>query len=57
MVVPAYAQDAEMADTMRSNGKIYVVITVISIVMSVLLIYLFFIDRKVKKLEDKMKNR
>lgn len=54
---PVFAQDVEMADVMRSNGKIYVVITVLGIVLSVLLVYLFFIDSKVKKLEEKMKNR
>ena len=53
------AQDVkpEMADVMRSNGKIYVVITVLGIVLSVFLIYLFFIDSKVKKLEEKMSKR
>lgn len=57
LALPSFAQDVEMADTMRSNGKIYVVITVLGIVLSVLLIYVFFIDSKVKKLEDKMKNK
>jgi len=55
--IPVFAQDVEMADVMRSNGKIYVVITVLGIVLAVLLIYLFSIDSKVKKLEEKMKNR
>ncbi len=57
LTTPVFAQDVEMADVMRSNGKIYVVITVLGIVLAVLLIYLFFIDSKVKKLEEKMKNR
>ncbi len=44
----------EMADTMRSNGKIYVVVGIILIVLVGLFVYLFFIERKVKKLEQKI---
>jgi CcmD family protein len=43
--------DVEMADTMRSSGKIYVVITVIAIIFVGLAIYLFTIDRRLRKLE------
>ncbi|MDO3626333.1 CcmD family protein [Mucilaginibacter sp. BT774] len=49
-----YAQqpsNVEMADTMRSSGKIYVVIGVICIVFIGLAIYLFSIDRRLKKIE------
>lgn len=42
---------AEMADTMRSNGKIYVVIAVIVTILAGLILYLIRIDRKVSKLE------
>ena len=47
------AQDktVEMADTMRSEGKIYVVVALILIVLTGLIAYLFTIDRSVKKLE------
>lgn len=45
------ANDVEMADTMRSSGKIYVVITTISIIFIGLAIFLFAIDRRLKKLE------
>ncbi|OCX53695.1 CcmD family protein [Mucilaginibacter sp. PPCGB 2223] len=41
----------EMADTLRSSGKIYVVITTIAIVFIGIIIYLFSIDRRLKKLE------
>ena len=44
----------EMADTMRSNGKIYVVVGVILIVLIGLFLYLFSIERKVKRLEQKI---
>jgi CcmD family protein len=43
--------DVEMADTMRSSGKIYVVIATIAIIFLGLAIYLFTIDRRLKKLE------
>jgi heme/copper-type cytochrome/quinol oxidase subunit 2 len=50
------AQDVagpQMADTFRSEGKIYVVITVISIIFMCLIGYLIYIDLKLKKLENK----
>jgi len=47
-----FAQDKpEMADVMRSNGKIYVVVAVCLIILVGLFIYVAMIDRKVKKLE------
>ena len=45
------ANDVEMADQMRSSGKIYVVIATIVIIFIGLAIYLFTIDRRLKKLE------
>lgn len=55
--VNAFSQDSpEMADGMRSNGKIYVVVGVILIVLIGLFIYLFAIERKVKKLEQKIED-
>jgi CcmD family protein len=41
----------EMADALRSSGKIYVVITTIAIIFVGLAIYLFSIDRRLKKIE------
>ena len=41
----------EMADALRSSGKIYVVIATISIIFIGLAIYLFSIDRRLKKIE------
>ncbi len=43
----------QMADTMRDNGKIYVVVLVLCIVFTCLATYLIIIDRKLKKLESK----
>lgn len=45
------AQNVEMADVLRSSGKIYVVITVIGIIFIGLAIFLFSIDRRLKKIE------
>ncbi len=44
-------ETVEMADAMRADGKIYVVVAVISIILTGLFVYLFTIDRKVSKLE------
>lgn len=48
-----FAQDngVEMADSLRSNGKIYVVVICIVIILVGLLAYLFSIDKKLKKIE------
>jgi uncharacterized membrane protein YdbT with pleckstrin-like domain len=45
--------EPQMADTFRSEGKIYVVITVISIIFVCLIGYLIYIDMKLRKLENK----
>jgi protein-S-isoprenylcysteine O-methyltransferase Ste14 len=41
----------DMADTMRSNGKIYVVIAIILTIFAGLIFYLIRIDRKISKIE------
>jgi hypothetical protein len=46
-----HAQDVEMADTMRSNGKIYVVIAVMLTILAGIILYLVRLDRKISKLE------
>ena len=43
----------QMADTFRQEGKIYVVVLVLSVVFICLATYLILIDRKLKKLEEK----
>lgn len=47
----------QMADGMRSEGKIYVVIAIMSTIFICIAAYLFIIDRKIKKLEDELKNK
>jgi CcmD family protein len=43
--------DVQMADGMRAEGKIYVVVAIILIVLAGLIAYLVMLDRKVNKLE------
>ncbi len=49
------AQSVEMADGLRSDGKIYVVVLVLLIIFIGVVVYLFSIDKKVSKLEEKVK--
>jgi hypothetical protein len=51
------AQEPQMADSMRAEGKIYVVIAVMTTIFVCIIAYLIVIDRKVKKLEDELKNK
>jgi uncharacterized membrane protein len=56
-----YAQDSlknekpQMADALRSSGKIYVVVTVLVIILIGLFIYLINTDRKISRLEKNIK--
>ncbi len=43
--------EIEMADTFRAEGKIYVVVAVISVILAGLMSYLVIIDRKTSRLE------
>jgi cation transporter-like permease len=45
---------ADMADAMRSEGKIWVVVAVISTIMLGLLIYLITIDKKITTVEKEI---
>lgn len=51
---PMVAQEVEMADTMRSEGKIYVVVTVLVVILAGLVAYVFALDRKATRLEKKL---
>ena len=50
----AQSSEIEMADTMRSNGMIYVVVAVLAIVLSGIILYLINIDRKISKMEKEI---
>lgn len=54
-----YAQErqVEMADELRSSGKIYVVVAVLTAIFLGIVIYLVAIDKKVGKLEKEIKEK
>lgn len=45
-------QQVEMADRFRADGKIYVVVGIIGLILGGLILYALAIDRKVGKLEE-----
>ena len=47
----AQVNEVQMADTMRSNGKIYIVVAVCLTILIGLFLYVFSLDRKLSKLE------
>ncbi len=53
----AQNNDVEMADALRSNGKIYVVVGCIVIILVGLLVYLFTLDKRLKMLEKKSNDK
>lgn len=56
MVIPLFlnAQPIEMADTMRSEGKIYVVVAILLVIFLGLISYLVLLDRKITRIEKKL---
>lgn len=44
-------QEVEMADKMREDGKIWVVVAVIAVVFAGIIGYLVLLDRKISKIE------
>jgi hypothetical protein len=57
LLLAAQTGSPEMADALREDGKIWVVIGVMALIFIALAVYLFLLDRKVKKLEDKINDR
>lgn len=53
----AQNNDIEMADQLRSDGKIYIVVICIVIILAGLLVYLFGLDKRLKLLEKKSANK
>ncbi len=47
----------EMADVMRSEGKIYVLVGIIGIVFAGILVYVINTDRKTARLEELIKEK
>lgn len=50
--VLAQASDIEMADNFRAEGKIYIVVAVILVILIGLFVYLIRLDKKLTKLEN-----
>lgn len=50
-------QHVEMADQMRANGKIYVVVAVVVVILVGLLLYVVRLDRKITRLEKDLPER
>lgn len=48
----ANAQETTMADTMRENGKIYVVIAVMLTILAGLVFYIVRLDKRISRLEQ-----
>jgi len=51
------AQQVEMADKMRAEGKIYVVVVIILIILVGFLLFLYMQDRKITKIEKYFEDR
>lgn len=47
------ATDANSNDLMRSNGRIFLVMTIVVFIVIGLLLYVYSLDRKISKLEKK----
>lgn len=47
-------QEVEMADSMRSNGKIYVVVSILVVIFVGIVGFLFFMDRKITRVEKRL---
>lgn len=46
----------EMADTLRSNGKIYIVVAVVVTILLGLILYVMSLDRKISRMEKGIKS-
>ena len=51
------SQHVEMADQLRANGKIYVVVAVVVVILLGLILYLVRLDRKITRLEKELSGR
>jgi hypothetical protein len=50
----AQVNEPQMADRFREDGKIYVVIAVLGIIFISIVLFLIYLERKLKKIEDKI---
>lgn len=54
MAQPDSGKPVEMADGLRANGKIYVVVLVVITILAGLIFYVVRLDRKIHKLEKEL---
>ncbi|MCS6822610.1 MAG: hypothetical protein NZ551_12180 [Microscillaceae bacterium] len=52
----AQSAEVEMADSLREDGKIYVVIAVLLCIFAFLFIYLVTLEKKIRKMENEIKS-
>lgn len=52
----APASDIEMADRLRADGKIYIVVGCVLVVLAGMIFYLISLDKKVSNLERQIKS-
>ncbi|PZR40466.1 MAG: CcmD family protein [Azospira oryzae] len=50
-------EEVPMADTMRSEGKIYVVVAVVLVLVLGLVLYVFLMDKKITALEKRINKK
>ena len=55
LAAKAQTNGADMADAMRANGKIYVVVLVLATIFAGIIVFLVRLDRKISKLEKSNK--
>lgn len=48
-------EEVEMADKLRENGKIYVVVAVVAVIFAGIIVYLVNLDSKISKLEKQLR--
>ena len=53
----SFSQEVEMADGLRSSGKIFVVIGVLVTILLGILLFLILIDRKVSDIEKRINKK
>ena len=51
LLLSTTAKAQDMADTMRGNGKIYVVVLVLATIFAGIIGFLIYLDRKIARLE------
>lgn len=57
VIVNAQGAQVEMADALRANGKIYVVVVVVALVFTGIVVYLINLDSKITKIEKRISNK